>query len=207
MTNSTRTGTTGRGRPRDPACDRAILAAAREVLAVKGFTGMSMHRVAHTAGVGKDTLYRRVSSKAELVRALLTEIAEHDVPLPADGDDPRGALLAFLKDIVRLNTTTDFGPIVAGLVGAASRDEKLATAFHAFWAERRAVAAELVRRIVGDRTDDEEIERLLDHLVGPVYYRLLLTGAPVDDAFLAELVAAIPGPAAATTSSAKEDVI
>ena len=180
-----------RGRPRDPAVDRAILESARSVLAAKGFTGTSMEEIARQAGVGKDTLYRRWKSKEALVQHLLTVLAAESVPVPA-ADDPKYALFVFLQDIVRLNTQSDFGAIVAGLVGESARKQDLATAFHEFWSERRSIAAGLVRRIVGPATRDKDVERLLDHIVGPIYYRLLLTGDPIDDEYLWELVAAIP---------------
>ena len=180
-----------RGRPRDPAVDRAIIESARAVLARRGFTGTSMEEIARTAGVGKDTLYRRWKSKEDLVQHVLTVLAAESVPVPAD-DDPTYALFIFLQDIVRLNTRSDFGAILAGIVGESARNADLATAFHAFWAERRSIAAGLVRRVVDRDTPDDEISRILDHVLGPIYYRLLLSGDPVDDAFLWDLILGIP---------------
>lgn len=180
-----------RGRPRDPAIDGAILEAARAILARKGFVGTSMDQIARTAGVGKDTLYRRWKSKEELVRDLLTVLAEETVPVP-DLDDPHYALFVFLQDIVRANTGSDLGPIIAGVVGESQRNENMAEAFHSFWAERRQKAAGLVRRIVPADTTDEDLEFTLDDILGPIYYRLLLTGAPIDDEYLWKLVISIP---------------
>ena len=114
-----------RGRPRDPAADRAILESARAVLARRGFTGTSMDEIARTAGVGKDTLYRRWKSKEQLVQHVLTVLAAEHVPVPAD-DDPRYALFVFLQDIVRLNTESDFGAILAGIVGESASNPDLA---------------------------------------------------------------------------------
>lgn len=181
----------GRGRPRDPSVDRAILEAARAVMARRGFTGASMEEIARTAGVGKDTLYRRWPSKEALVQHLLSVLAEENVPLTTD-DDPRYALFLFLQDIVRFNQQSDFGAIVAGVVGESARNPQMAAHFRAFWIERRRIAGSLVRQVVV--ADDAEIERLLDHVVGPVYYRLLLTGAPITDEYLWDLVMALPWP-------------
>jgi AcrR family transcriptional regulator len=184
-----------RGRPRDPAADRAILEAARTVLARKGFTGTSMEGIARTAGVGKDTLYRRWSSKEDLIRHLLTVLSEENVPVPAELDDPRYALFVFLQDIVRLNRQSDFGAIVAGLVGESARNPELAAAFHRFWNERRDVTAGIVRRIVDPATPEAEIERFVDRTVGPIYYRILLSCEPITDEYLWDLVTTIPWPA------------
>jgi AcrR family transcriptional regulator len=56
-----------RGRPRDPSRDEAIIDAAIDVLVRDGYDRLSMEGVATAAGVGKATVYRRWSSKAELV--------------------------------------------------------------------------------------------------------------------------------------------
>jgi len=182
---------TRRGRPRDPAVDRAILESARSVLARRGFTGTSMDEIARTAGVGKDTLYRRWKSKEVLVQHLLVVLSAENAPVP-EVDDPRYALFIFLQDIVRLNTRSDFGVILAGIVGESARNQEMATAFHQFWGERRTIAGGIVRRIVAPAVSDREIDRLLDHVLGPIYYRLLLSGDPIDDEYLWGLIVALP---------------
>jgi AcrR family transcriptional regulator len=195
VVNETTTKQPRRGRPRDPAVDRAILESARSVLASKGFTGTSMEEIARTAGVGKDTLYRRWKSKEELVQHLLSVLAAESVPVPAE-DDPRYALFVFLQDIVHLNQQSDFGGIVAGIVGESARNPELAAAFRQFWSERRSVAAQIVTRIVDPVTSDQEIEWILDQILAPIYYRLLLTGGPLDDESLWDLIVAVSWPKA-----------
>ncbi|MCP4965731.1 MAG: TetR/AcrR family transcriptional regulator [bacterium] len=180
-----------RGRPRDPAVDRAILEAARSVLARKGFTGTSMDEISRQAGVGKDTLYRRWRSKEDLVLHVLTVLSEQQVPIP-QLDDPRYALFVFLQDIVRVNLKSEIGPIISGIVGASSRNKRLAAGFEHYWKQRRAIPAVMIRQIVPISTTDEEVELTLDHILGPIYYRILLTGAPVDDEYLWELIGTIP---------------
>lgn len=151
-----------------------------------------MEEIARTAGVGKDSLYRRWDSKEQLVEHLLSVLAAEHVPVPAE-DDPRYALFVFLQDLVRLNEKSDFGGIIAGIVGESARNDDLAAAFHRFWDERRAIAGEIVEAIVG-AVDDAEMNRILDHVVGPIYYRLLLSGAPVNDEYLWDLVVGVPWP-------------
>lgn len=192
MTDTTTTeAPTRRGRPRDPAIDRAILDAAREVIAERGYTGASMDQIARTAGVGKDTLYRRWDSKQALVIQLLTTMADEHVPYREAHDDPAYALFTFLRDIVRVNLDTGLGAVIAGVVGEAGRNPDLAEAFHQFWHERRRVTARVVRAVVGPDVDDDELWRILDRLLGSIYYRLLLTGDPVDDEEVWQLVLGI----------------
>lgn len=188
-----------RGRPRDPQRDLAILRAARTVIAEKGFTGASMDEIARTAGVGKDTLYRRWRSKEQLVQHLLAELADEGVRA-SESDDPGFDLFLFLQDIVRLNRESDFGAIVAGVVGESARNADMALAFRSFWAERRLLAGGLLRRMVGPERPDHDVDRILDHVLGPIYYRLLLTGDTITDEYLWDLIVAIPWPDQPLTS-------
>jgi AcrR family transcriptional regulator len=55
------------GRPRSAQAHKAILDATLKLLAEEGFQGLSIEEVAAKAGVGKTTIYRRWSSKEELV--------------------------------------------------------------------------------------------------------------------------------------------
>src|SRR5580700_11505934 len=99
-----------RGRPRSEDADRAILAAATELLAERGLAGMSMEEVAARAGVGKATVYRRWRSRGAL--ALDAFMAEFQAlqPLPDTGT-LRGDLLAALRAWVRAVTRTPAGRI------------------------------------------------------------------------------------------------
>ncbi len=56
-----------RGRSQDKSRDDAIIEAALELLAEKGYNGLTMTDVATRAGVSKATLYRRWTAKADVV--------------------------------------------------------------------------------------------------------------------------------------------
>jgi len=55
------------GSRRDPAIDSAVLVATRRLLVERGYAATSVDLIATTAGVSRPALYRRWSSKAELV--------------------------------------------------------------------------------------------------------------------------------------------
>ena len=87
------------GRPRDPACDAAILQAALDLFAEHGYDGVSMDGVASRAGVGKATIYRRYSSKAELVVEAVRCGVQLEDWLPDTGD-LRADLLSMMKPLL-----------------------------------------------------------------------------------------------------------
>src|SRR3954467_9338627 len=59
------------GRPRDPRVDAAVRAATLELLVEQGYQGTSIQAIARRAGVSAPSIYRRWSSKAELVEAVV----------------------------------------------------------------------------------------------------------------------------------------
>ena len=177
------------GRPRDARADRAILTAALELMAERGVHELRMDDVAARAGVGKAAIYRRYRSKDELVAdAVAALVSEITVP---DTGSTRADLLALMRDAVEVYT----GPVAArampSLVEAMSRNPGLAEAVRdGFLAGRRAALREVLGRGIerGDLCPDLDIGLALDVLAGPLFYRLLVTGGPIDEE-LAEGVA------------------
>jgi AcrR family transcriptional regulator len=66
----------GPGRPRNQEADREIVAACLGLLGEQGYDRCSMEAVAARAGVTRATVYRRHQSKAELVTAALSTMAD-----------------------------------------------------------------------------------------------------------------------------------
>ncbi len=82
------------------------------------------------------------------------------------------------------------GRVVAGLVADLQHDPELAERFHrdVVPARRRAMLDALERgRERGEIRADADLELAVDALHGAVFYRLLLSGEPLDAAFTAEL--------------------
>jgi len=73
------------GRPRSAVSHQAILKAVLELLSEVGFEAMSIEAIASRAGVGKTTIYRRYSSKDELVADAIESIRE-EVLIPDTGN-------------------------------------------------------------------------------------------------------------------------
>ncbi|HTX85579.1 MAG TPA: TetR/AcrR family transcriptional regulator [Streptosporangiaceae bacterium] len=179
-----------RGRPRSEQADRAILAAAADLLAERGLSGMSIEEVASRAGVGKATIYRRWTSRGTLaLDAFLAEF-QGQLPLPDTGslhDD----LLAALRNWIRSVTRTSAGPALAGLVAEAQLDPGLAAAWRERVFERlRAQQKIMLDRAVarGEISARTDYDVVLDLMFGAAYHRLLNGHRPLTDQFARRVV-------------------
>jgi AcrR family transcriptional regulator len=161
----------------------AVLRAAGDALAEQGFDHLDLADVARRADVGKTTVYRRWGTVTGLVADLLTDMAEHSLPRARTG-----SLLGDLKANARLvrKTLTDprQGPLFTAVIAAAACDARTAEALHRFYETRIKEWAPCVDEAV-DRgelpagTDAEEVIRTVS---APLYYRLLASGDPLDEA-------------------------
>jgi AcrR family transcriptional regulator len=138
------------GRPRDPACDAAILRAARDVFAEGGYGAVSIEGVAARAGVGKASIYRRYSTKAELVvEAIRGGMHPDEAELPDTGD-LRADLIAMMS------------PLLERLRGD---DAQLLTTFAVERVRNPDLAEEFDRSVIGKKREH------LRHLVAAAIAR------------------------------------
>lgn len=177
------------GRPRSPACDRAIVDAALEEYAAKGFDGLSVDAVAARARVSKATIYRRYPSKLELVICAAYAVAEELAPAPDTGS-LRGDVTAGLTNLARLMNDSVLGRVMRMVVGDAARTPDLAAMHREFVRTRRAGMIAALRRAAqrGELRAGVDLEVACDLLSGPMFYRHVVTGMPVDEAFVGEVV-------------------
>jgi AcrR family transcriptional regulator len=170
------------GRPREARADRAILSAALGLMAERGVPELRMDDVAARAGVGKAAIYRRYRSKDELVAAAVAALVS-EIALPDTGST-RGDLLALMRDAVDVYSDSVAAGAMPSLVEAMSRSPELARAVRdGFLEGRRAALREVLERGV-ERCDLRaglDVELALDVLGGPLFYRLLVTGGPIDE--------------------------
>ena len=170
------------GRPREERADRAIIDATLALMAERGVDDLRMDEVADRAGVGKATIYRRYRSKDELVTAAVAALVG-EIAVPDTGST-EADLLTLMRDAVKVYAGSTAARAMPSLVAAMHRDPGLARAVReGFLATRRAALADVLERAIarGDLCRDLELELALDVLAGPLFYRLLVTGGPIDD--------------------------
>ena len=170
------------GRPREERADRAILAAAIELIAEQGVRDLRMDDVADRARVGKATIYRRYRSKDELVTAAVAALVS-EITVPDTGSTR--------ADLARAHAQRGGGLQRVGRGGGDAqpgrRDEPRcrararASARGSWRGAARRLRAVLERGVErGDLRADLDLELALDVLGGPLFYRLLITGGPID---------------------------
>ena len=179
------------GRPRSAASHRAILESTVELLAEGGFNRLTMGGIAERAGAGKSTIYRRWSSKEEVVLAAVEEFVT--TLTPPDTGALRSDLIALLEKTAR-RYQSPTGQAVLGLAAELLHNESLARTFREeVLRPRRAAVRTLLERGArrGELRADVDLELVIDLLYGPLNYRLLVTGYDTSETFVAELVDAV----------------
>jgi AcrR family transcriptional regulator len=177
------------GRPRDARVDQAIVKSVLQLIGERGIPELRLDDVADRAGVGKATIYRRYRSKNELITAAVSALV-NEIEVPDNGSSA-----ADLLELMRGTVAVYSDPIAAGVMPEVVRSVRsepaLAEALRGgLVAGRRAALRQVLVRGVGrgDLDADLDFELALDVLGGAVFYRLLITGAPLDDQLAAGVV-------------------
>ena len=162
------------GRPRDGQIDHAITHATRELLAERGYGGITVDAVAARAGVGKAAIYRRHATKQEMI--YFAAVQGLNEPVPPTGGSLREDLAMVATSVAgRLGEAAP--DVLHGLLADIHGDPRLAARFSdTFLVHQRAVLIEVLDRAVDrgelvDRPDPVTVQALL---LGPIFYLLLI---------------------------------
>jgi AcrR family transcriptional regulator len=168
----------------------AVLEAADDLLAERGFAGVTIEGIAARAQVAKQTIYRWWTSKTDILFDALAEDAAAYFTA-YDGADLGGDLRHHLRQLATFLGETDPGAVCRALAGQAQHDPEVAARFRAeFVTPQRDRDRAPFRRAQarGELPDGTDVDLALDQLTGPVYYRVLVTGQPVPPEFTDALV-------------------
>lgn len=173
-------GTAGqRGRPRDPARDRRILAATLELLATIGYRSLSVDAIAARSGVAKTTLYRRWPRKADLV---LDVVEEHLGPreIPETGD-PLEDLRRLLDALYRELADTAIGRAWPFIAAQLLADEETADQYRSrVITPKHRQAMDLLHRAVdaGQLPAGLDLNLIATAVAAPATFHPLAHGKP-----------------------------
>ena len=166
------------GRPRSAASHQAMLKATLELLGKVGYESMSIEAITSLAKVGKTTIYRRYSSKEELVADAIESIRE-EVSIPDIGD-LWGDVDALLENAAQITLTPLGRQAVAMIISSAASNARFA---HIYWEKylqprRQAFAAVIDRAKARNEVQpDLDAGLVFDTMSGVMLYALIFPPA------------------------------
>lgn len=191
------------GRPRSEDARLAVLHAVDNLLVEQGYAAMTMKGIAERAKVGRQTVYRWWSSKAEILLEASAADAVRELTVPEHAD-PETEVAAFLTALAAFLTTSDAGLGYRALLGEAQHDRAVTELLRG--ADVLGDAARAVIRSIRERgalpTGDPERDTQCDEaalaaeLVGPLLFRILVEdwrGSPEELRAMAQRFLARPG--------------
>lgn len=181
------------GRPREPAADTAIVTAALDLLAERGFAAATIEAIASRAGVGRNTIYRRWSSKEELFADALHGLISDFAVL--DTDDLHELLRLWIHDFAGTIADPLYGRLLTSVLGELDRNPEFARAYtqRVVQPRREALLARLAEaQARGEIRTDIGIELVADLVGGPLVLHVLPLGLPgVHDQYAEQLLEVI----------------
>jgi AcrR family transcriptional regulator len=181
------------GRKRSEASREAILEAALRLVDEVGFSGLTVEGIAARAGCGKQTIYRWWPSKFDVLFEAVAAKADLRVTI-ADHGSYAADLRAFLADTYRLTSHPRVAEALRGLMVQAQVDEEFGERFrHAFLQRRRDALAVVLDRAQrrGDLPARPSPRTTLDIVFGTLWYRVMATRDPLDEALGEDLLAVL----------------
>ena len=139
-----------------------------------------MDLLAQRAGVGKATIYRRWESKEALILDALGTLA---TPIPAtDAGNLRADLIAYTDGWSNASLQGRGSDVLPHLIEASCYDEQLRASLDEYTRGPAVGDPAILQRGIdrGELSADTDVDLLVDVVLGPFFYRHLLTGAPVD---------------------------
>jgi AcrR family transcriptional regulator len=142
-----------------------------QLIAEHDVSGISVDMIAEKAGVSKATIYRRWSSRDELIYDAMSLI-EYPQAQPDTGS-LRGDLAVLLKGLVVFLNRPDGGRVYAAFLNTAMRDAKLSALRRKIARKARSNYEAVIRRAIerGELRRDTDIKLLIDMLIAPFIYR------------------------------------
>ncbi|MFI0762278.1 TetR/AcrR family transcriptional regulator [Streptomyces anulatus] len=166
----------GRGRPRSESARASVLHAVDDLLVEVGYAALTMKGIAERAGVGRQTVYRWWSNKAEVLYEASVIDARQELAVPLTGV-PRDDLRAYLDALTGFLAHSHAGAAYRALLGEAQHDADVA-ALLASGDVLGESAAAVVAPLLEAGGDDLSPEQAAALLIGPVFFHILSGRGP-----------------------------
>jgi len=170
-----------KGRPRNPDVDQAIIRVTVELLAERGYSGLTVDEIAQRAHVGKATIYRRWPSKLPLVIEAVRAVGEEQVATPDSGTVQSDVLEVLESFIAALHTP--LGRALVRLLADAAPDPSLRHIVYEELILRRQTALRVIleRGIAKhELREDADLDLALELGTAALLHRLVVSDRPLD---------------------------
>ncbi|GAA4543673.1 TetR/AcrR family transcriptional regulator [Amycolatopsis samaneae] len=156
------------GRPRSERARAAVLHAVDDLLVEIGYAAMTMKGIAEKAGVGRQTVYRWWSTKAEILFEASAADASHELAVEPTGE-ALDDLVAYLEALVHFLTRSPAGAAYRALLGEAQHDVAVAELL----ASKDILgdsARTVIERVVREDTPSIPVDLATALLIGPAFF-------------------------------------
>jgi AcrR family transcriptional regulator len=166
------------GRPRDQLVDEAVLRAALDLFGEYGMEGASIGQIANRAGVARTTIYRRWSSREDLLVNALERTRNFPEQLVEGLEkmQPDELVNLILESGVDALTRTQFRNLAARFIGCSPSHPALMSAYQNKYMQPRRLAFIKIfekAQAQGLLPQNTDVEILADMIFGTMLYYLL----------------------------------
>ena len=161
-----------------------IIDATMAVIAQTGYHDMTLEMVAARAGSSRPAIYRRWKSKQELTVAAIARRFRDAIPSVADTGDARRDVAEMLKGFTSLLRRDDMHRVILSVIPEIHLDDDLGQLFYKIEIGRRLFLAKAIMRGIsrGDVPEGVNLDRMIDLVLGGIYFRVIFRdGIPPDD--------------------------
>lgn len=172
-----------KGRPRNPQVDAAIVAAALDVLAERGFARFTVEEVAALAGVGKASIYRRFPDKDSLITHALDHINDDLPPIP-EGGSVKERLSVMMERVRQGIPNSHAGRIMRHVLSESSESPDLMPDFYRRVIDprsRRIRSVLMEGKRAGELPADFDVDVAIPALIGSMVFLSTWAGCEATD--------------------------
>ena len=168
-----------RGRPRSALAREAVLHAADDLLVEVGYEALTMKGIAERARVGRQTVYRWWTSKAEILFEACGLDARRELTTPPGS--PSVVLADYLERLLVFLNDSDAGATYLALLGASRVDREVAALLSV--SDPLRDSARAVIESLGTAIHAPDHEFAIALLSGPLVFQALTAPGPIPREF------------------------
>jgi AcrR family transcriptional regulator len=174
-------------RARSLAAEQAILKATLDILSTRGYSALTIDRVAATARASKTTIYRRWKTKEHLILAVFAQLPMAE---PARGASLEADLITLFGQFARIMSASPLTTALPKLVAECVNNPSLAAALADVNDRRRAPVRAVLGYAIerGELHSDTDIELVIDVIQGAISIHLYFLLQPLSDDWIRGLV-------------------